>query len=68
MKPTRTLPPCDIAALMRIEAYAPHMLTAHDRHCLRLHKAAPAVSRATILAPLVCALALILLAVLGAAK
>jgi hypothetical protein len=39
------LPPCDIEALLTIEAVAPHLLTPHDRHCIRAYRAAPAVRR-----------------------
>ena len=54
----QTLPPCDIEALRTIEAHAPHMLTPHDRHCLRMHRAAPAVRRGAVAIVLACAAAL----------
>ena len=61
----RHLPPCDIEALLVIEAVAPHLLTTHDLYCLRMWKAAPVVQRTSVLIPAVCALALAILAVWG---
>ncbi len=57
----KTLPPCDIETLRQIEAYAPHVLTPHDRHCLRMHNAAPAVRIATPWLVVLCGTALALL-------
>lgn len=62
---THNLPPCDIEALLTIEAVAPHLLTAHDRHCLRAWKAAPVVQRTSYLGYAVCALGLAILAAWG---
>ncbi len=52
------LPPCDIETLLKIEAHAPHLLTPHDRHCLRMHRAAPVVKHATLWLPLLIVVAL----------
>lgn len=61
------LSPCDITALMQIETYAPHLLTPHDRHCLRMHKAAPAVHWGIPAALAAVIVALVILAAWGSA-
>ena len=56
-----TLPLCDLDTLLAIESRAPHLLTAHDRHCLRAHRAAPVVRSAVPTLVLACGVALALL-------
>jgi hypothetical protein len=40
----KRLPACDIDALIRLEGYAPHLLTPQDRYALRAHRAAMATT------------------------
>lgn len=54
-------PPCDIEALQKIEAYAPHWLTPEDRRALRLHRAAPVVGYSVPVIVLAIGLALVVL-------
>ena len=51
----------NIDALLKIESYAPHMLTPEDRRALRLYRAAPAVKRGSIAGVVLCALGLLAL-------
>jgi hypothetical protein len=61
----KRLPACDIDALVRLEGYAPHLLTPQDRHALRLHRAAMATT-SRVPAVLAClVLALVILSAWG---
>ena len=63
----KRLPACDIDALIRLEGYAPHLLTPQDRHALRLHRAAMATTSRIPLVLACVALALSVLVVWGLA-
>ena len=49
----------NIDVLLKIENYAPHMLTLEDRRALRMYRAAPAVKWGSIAGVVLCALGLV---------
>ena len=49
----------NIETLLKIENYAPHMLTPEDRRALRMYRAAPAVKRGSIAGVVLCAFGLL---------
>jgi hypothetical protein len=61
----KRLPACDIDALIRLEGYAPHLLTPQDRYALRMHRAAMATTSRVPVALYAIAMGLLIIAAWG---